>query len=199
MKKMAAEEKRELQRSRIRSYFLEAAKEIIAKEGHESVSVRRVADMAGYSYATIYNYFEDLNGMLWEVKNIMIQDIFVNLMKKMPHKDYDMAEMKKGFRVYISFFIENPNIFRFFFFHPLEKPETANENTETGPDFAGMWQESFRGLIAEGRLREEDVEAAASTIIYSLHGLIMLYFVDKTEMNEEKVYLELDKILDFIL
>lgn len=59
--------------------------------------------------------------------------------------------------------------------------------------------ESFRGLIAEGRLREGDIEAVAKTIIYSLHGLIMLYFVDKTEMNEEKVYQELDKILDFIL
>jgi len=199
MKTMAAGEKRELQRNRIRSYFLEAAREIIIKEGHESVSVRRVADMAGYSYATIYNYFEDLNGLLWEVKNIMIRDIFENLMGKMKHETYDMAELKDGFKIYISYFIKNPNIFRFFFFHPLGKPETAGDNIEEGPDFAGMWQETFRGLINEGRLSEEDVEAAAKAIIYSIHGLIMLYFVDKEDMGEEKVYQELEKLLDFIL
>ena len=56
-KERSTDEKKELKRQRIRTYFLEAAKEIIINEGYESVSVRKVADIAGYSYAIYINQY----------------------------------------------------------------------------------------------------------------------------------------------
>ena len=52
-------EKKEIQEQRMRGYFIQATKEIIKGEGIKSVSVRNIADRAGYSYATLYNYFKD--------------------------------------------------------------------------------------------------------------------------------------------
>ncbi len=43
------------------SYFINAAADIIEKEGIDKVTIRKVADIAGYNSATIYNYFEDLS------------------------------------------------------------------------------------------------------------------------------------------
>ena len=83
MKEKTAEDKKIRKKQRIRTYFLEAAREIILNDGVESVTVRKVADMAGYSYATIYNYFSDLNQLHWEVKKLMINDIVEALYKKM--------------------------------------------------------------------------------------------------------------------
>ena len=52
-------DKKEIQRQRMMKYFIEAGKQIILEEGVKNVTVRKVADLAGYSYATLYNYFED--------------------------------------------------------------------------------------------------------------------------------------------
>ena len=50
----------------MRGYFIQAAKEILKGEGLESMSVRNIADQAGYSYATLYNYFKDVKDLILE-------------------------------------------------------------------------------------------------------------------------------------
>ena len=47
-------------------YFIEATQELILKEGLENLSIKKIAEKAGYNSATIYNYFENL-----EVLNCM--------------------------------------------------------------------------------------------------------------------------------
>lgn len=195
----AVDDKKSIKKQRIKTYFLEAAKEIIINEGHEKVSVRKVADIAGYSYATIYNYFADLNELLWEVKEAMIEDIFEALQKKMQRTTYDMDEVKAGFRIYTEYYFENPNVFKFFYFYPLSKPSGKILDGRDGPDYGSMWQDTFKGLIHEGKLRMEDIEAASKTIIYAMHGLIMLFLSNNGDLTEENVYEELDRMVDYIL
>ena len=52
---------RQIQEERIKTYFLDSAKNLLRAEGLKGVSVRNVAYRAGYSYATLYNYFKDIN------------------------------------------------------------------------------------------------------------------------------------------
>ena len=49
------------QADKIKNSFISATKELISTNGLEKVSARNIAKTAGYSYATIYNYFNDLN------------------------------------------------------------------------------------------------------------------------------------------
>ncbi|MCX7776172.1 MAG: TetR/AcrR family transcriptional regulator [Spirochaetaceae bacterium] len=56
--------RKEIQRERIRRYFLDAARNIILQEGIEAVTTKKIADQAAYSYASIYNYFENLNELV---------------------------------------------------------------------------------------------------------------------------------------
>ncbi len=44
--------------------FLNSAKGIIDEEGISGISARKVGERAGYSYATIYNYYKDLNELI---------------------------------------------------------------------------------------------------------------------------------------
>ncbi len=52
--------KNQIQNERMLRYFLDSTKNIIQSEGIEALSVRSIADKAGYSYATIYNYYKDV-------------------------------------------------------------------------------------------------------------------------------------------
>lgn len=194
-----AEDKKNLKRQRIKMYFLEATKEVIISEGYEKVSVRRVADIAGYSYATIYNYFADLNQLMREVKQVMIVELFETLQGKMQRKAYDMDEIKESFRLYVEYYFKNPNVFKFFYFYPFGRPSQAAEIEGEAPDYGSMWKETFKGLVLEGKIKEQDIEVVAKTLIYAIHGLIMLCFSNNGDLTEEKVYEELDRILEFVL
>lgn len=52
-------DKREIRQQRVKSYFIDATCEVIKKEGIKGLNIRKVADMAGYHYSTIYKYFKD--------------------------------------------------------------------------------------------------------------------------------------------
>jgi len=53
--------KKEIQRKRTTRFFIDAAVSIIEEEGFDSITIRKVADKAGYNSATLYNYFSNLD------------------------------------------------------------------------------------------------------------------------------------------
>jgi AcrR family transcriptional regulator len=58
-------EKREIQIIRMMSYFVDATAQIIEEEGIDNITIRKIADIAGYNSATIYNYFEELSHLIF--------------------------------------------------------------------------------------------------------------------------------------
>ena len=193
------DDKKDLKRQRIKKYFIGAAREIIIREGFESVSARKVADMAGFSYATIYNYFKDLNHMMREVKESMIVELYENLQNKMQWSTYDIEELKRSLRIYVEYYFENPNIFKFFYFYSFGSSDDNLEKQSEGIDYANIWSEAFKGLIREEQMQEKEIDVAAKTLIYIIHGLITLYFSNHGDLTEEKVYDELDRMVDYVL
>lgn len=74
-------DKKEIQKNRVMSYFINAADEIIKSEGIEAVTIRRVADMAGFNSATLYNYFENLDHLLFLASMKTVQEYPRNVLK----------------------------------------------------------------------------------------------------------------------
>ena len=111
-------EKKELQKQRMRGYFIESTKDIIRGEGVRAVSVRNISERAGYSYATLYNYFKDLR----EVYIYCIEDYLKEckefiLAQQHSDKPGEGRLMSKA-KAYMKFFVQYPNIFDVIF---LEK------------------------------------------------------------------------------
>ncbi len=187
--------KQNLKNQRVRAYFVQAAKKIILEEGVENVSVRKVADAAGYTFSTIYNYYGNLNELLQEVKADMIKDLVQHMAETRPSKVSDVEDIKKQNRLYVEYFIQNPNVFSFFYsyrLHPVQK-----EPAEV-PDFSSQYLETYRGFAERGIIRESEIPVLAKTFIYSLHGLLALYFSDNG-LTVQMLYEELDRVADFLL
>lgn len=198
-KEQISDDKKNNKRQRIKMYFLEAAKEIITNEGVENVSVRKVADIAGYSYATIYNYFEDINELLWTVRSLIIKDIAAYMHNRINEPLYNLEGIKKLFRIYISYYFENPNVFKFFYFHQLSKRGDAVEGKEGETNFEEIWKETLKGFVADGTLKEKDVEVISKIFIYTMHGMIAISLSDNDGLTEENVYKDLERIIDYLL
>ena len=58
------ESNKAIKRKRVMRYFIDAAAEIATAGGVHNITIRSVADKAGYNSATLYNYFEDLNELM---------------------------------------------------------------------------------------------------------------------------------------
>ena len=56
---------KEVQRKRMMGYFIRAAEEVIESDGLDKVTIRKVAQLAAYNSATLYNYFEDLDHLIF--------------------------------------------------------------------------------------------------------------------------------------
>lgn len=46
-------------------YFVDATSEIIEEEGIDKITIRKVADRAGYNSATLYNYFSEVSHLIF--------------------------------------------------------------------------------------------------------------------------------------
>jgi AcrR family transcriptional regulator len=192
-------DKSNIKKQRIKTYFVDATKEIIRNEGVEKVSVRRVAETAGYSYATIYNYFTHLDDLLQSVKGIMVFELIDLLQKKTENYPNDVEGLKKMLRTYMEYFYENPNVFRFFFFAYIRYQGNSPEGEAGGPDFNVMWRRTLTGLVNEGKLKEEHIENFAKTMIYSMHGMLTLSLSGNGNLSVEEAIKDLDNIIDYLL
>lgn len=191
-------------RAETQRVLLEAAKSIVLSDGHEAVTVRRVADLTGYSYPIMYHYFKDLNALLWTLRLEMIGDMVKDLKKATPpptgaHKAALISQIKEIFHLYAQYFFKHPTVFRFFYFHNFSKPEDDQEYAMLEASFTEGWFETFGGLVKLGVLSAEAVEIVAKTIIYSLEGMIMLSLSKNGSLTENDVYEELNQLISYLL
>lgn len=183
-------------KDRILKVFIDATKTQILTQGIENVSVRRVAEETGYSYATIYNYFKDLNALLWEVKKEMIQDLIEWMSQTIPYSKHDVSGVKRIFHSYVKYYFDNSNVFKFFYFHTVIPTSNSIENTF---DFNSMWIDTFSFLIETNQLDLVDLQTISKSLIYTLHGILTLHFSQNGLHTYESVCSEIDEILNYLV
>ena len=172
-------------RDRVSKLFIDIAKEMILKEGIQSVSVRKIADEAGYSYATIYNYFDDLSALLWAVKKDMIQDL-IEWMKDINISDLD--GIKNVFHRYIEYYITYPNVFKFFYFYTLD---VSIEEIENEFNFNQLWNSTFSVIMVEYQLTIKDIEVISKSIGQDQGAIGVEYVRSRLQADISKSELQL--------
>lgn len=183
-----------IKHKRVESYFIEAAKDIIKSNGPQAVSVRKIADLSGYSYGSIYNYYNDLDELLFHVKNSMIQDMIISMSntESVPRSIEDIQVINWTFAQY---FMENPHIYEFFYNYPIKTdgPTPTEENS-----FNENKLLAYQHFVETEIIKKEDLETVYLTILSSLYGLLNLYF-SSSGITEKYVHDGLNKIIEFTL
>lgn len=190
---------KQTKKERTQKDILSAAKSIILDKGHESLTVRSLAEVTGYSYTSLYYYFKDMNTLLWILRLEMIEDMISSLSSISMTKKDPVEELQESFLSYTDYFFEHPNIFRFFYFIPFVEPEGDASYQNLEKRFYGMWQNSFMRLVQDGTVQPDDIPIIAKTIIYSLQGMIMLSFSSNGSMNMDTIKDELTKLIHFLI
>ncbi len=104
-----------LKDERMKDYFIRAAEEIIRGEGIQAASARTIADRAGYSCATIYNHFEDLNDLYTQVALSIQGECRAFVENQSKAKENAEERIYERTRWYVTYFIQYPSLFHLFF------------------------------------------------------------------------------------
>jgi AcrR family transcriptional regulator len=191
--------KRAIQRERTRRYFIDAAKEIVKSQGLEQVSARNVADLAGYSYATIYNYFNDINDLLWHVTVDLLREMGQALNQIQLQGDDPVEWLKQGYRAYIRYYLEYPAVFRFLFHSQIGQP-TPEVMAILQSNLVGTPQEQvLQECVSRGLMVVEDIPVVASMLVNLVHGLLALHFAAVQQITREQLFVGMEMYVDFLL
>jgi len=183
-----------IKQQRVEVYFIDAAKFIIMKEGPTAVTVRKIADRSGYSYGSIYNYYDSLDELMFRVKNSMILDI-MSLMDEPESIPQSIEDIKSLNWKFAEFFMENPNIYEFFYNYPIK---TLGKTPVDDINFNDNRLLTYQSFVDKGIINKDDLEVVYLTILASLYGLLNLYF-SSNGVTKEYVRDGLNTIIEFTL
>lgn len=186
---------KDVQEQRVRGYFVQAANEILRGEGISNLSVRNVAEKAGYSYATLYNYFKNLNELL----SVCITDFLEEGKEFINNEVKDIPSGKKRLEVviksYVKFFIQYPGIFELFYITPLKNTHSTNAIISFLEE---MCSEDWKIIRENENHSQEDIDIKKENLKYSITGLLLLYnnrqYPDDYVKFQEAVNKQIDKI-----
>ena len=196
-------------------YFLEATKTIIETDGISAVSVRAVASMAGYNSSTVYNYFENLNHLVFFASLKYLKDYAEALPKY-------TAKSKNSFENYINvwkcfsyYSYLRPEIYNLIFFSSFSH-STVNSSIKTYyaifPEEIGEETKKFLPMLfednihirdynvlkdaaAEGFFKEEDLHEINEMNILIYQGMLSRLLSGK---NDYTVEVAVNKTLTYI-
>lgn len=184
---------KEIQSQRMKGYFIQATKEILKGEGLSNVSVRNIASQAGYSYATLYNYFKDAKDLVFEC----VKD-FQTECEQFVHDETQLAErgrskIKLMAQAYIKYFIQYPGIFELFFIektHDLAGRQPTVQLIATF--FDRLCETEWAYCIAKTDLSTGEASRMKASINYVVLGMLLLYLTRR----HPATYKEFNQIVD---
>lgn len=172
----------------MRGYFIQATKEMLKGEGLKSISVRSIADRAGYSFGTIYNYFKDINELVF----LCVQDFedeCEEYIKSETDNKKGLEKIKAIAKAYLGYFVQYPGIFELFYIERITETGKKPSTSELICTFIDkLCTEEWDKCIAQETITKEDAKLIQNGIKYLLPGLLLLYINRRhpTSYNEFK-------------
>lgn len=191
---------KKIQEERVKGYFIQATKDILKGEGLNGISVRNVADKAGYSYATLYNYFKDINDLIFICVNDFQEECkeFVNSQTK--GDTAGIEKLKATIIAYLKYFTEYPGIFDLFYL--AKGGDFCNKQTiieVINKSLDNVCADEWNFCLKHKVFKVENVEQLKAQLRYSVIGLLSLYLNRLSPKTYSEFINEANMLIDFQL
>jgi AcrR family transcriptional regulator len=197
---MAAHTTRQKNReARIRNMFIDAAKQHVAAGGLESLNVKTIAELAGYSPGTLYNYFNDFQDLLVQCGLSYLDDcarIVENVRKE---NISPIDRVIKPAMAYFAYFLDRPAIFRLLFLEDLGERVNSNlSSPETIPDIIRRARESVEECASAGIIAPEEIELVLGLVDNTIHGNLFFYMNKRLPLSPQELIIKTELELGYL-
>lgn len=165
-------------RDEIREMALAAAEGVVAEQGYEGLSARKVAGAIGYTVGTLYLVFNNLDDLILHINARTLDRLHQRMLaEQMNCRDPHSCLQQLG-QTYIDFARDNPHLWEMIFKHRLPPGH------QVPPWFQGKVVRMFAMVeakltpLAQHRSHQEIVQAAGA-LWGGVHGICMLALTGK--------------------
>ena len=189
-----------------RKAIIKIVRKLIRKGGMGEISLRKVAELAGYSTTVVYTLFGDKAALITQAMDEDLLELTRVIQQAVAQAEPGWPRLRAMGRAYVAFGIQHPDEYAFVFM--TRRPHAPNEAARVqhgdpaqDPYAAGRWlvsEAAQMGLISD---RPEDIELAVQILWEGIHGLTarLLVFGDDDQwvpsMPDE---LHLEAMLDVL-
>ncbi|MBV8462470.1 MAG: TetR/AcrR family transcriptional regulator [Acidimicrobiales bacterium] len=164
--------------------LLEAAADLLEREGPEALSVRRIAAAAGVAPMGVYNHFSSKSGI---IEALFVQG-FERLgaaMSTLRDVDDPLEAMSEGCRRYRALALAHPRVYELMFLAPVPgfAPSDAAMMVALAA-FEGLVS-AVRRAMAAGALAVDDPTTVAQMVWSAIHGWMALELADMSFVADQ--------------
>lgn len=174
----------------IRRKILDAARKIIAKEGLEGLSIRKITNAMDYSPAIIYHYFKDKNEIIETIMAEGFGKILSSIQAVESKSLSPDQEIVETFKAYIEATLEHPVEYKAFVLN--DDPELLKRMTvlQKGATDTRATLKALKGNIERGikigLYKNYDPELTAQIVWTSISGLLIRLIIEKDIPKEQR-------------
>jgi AcrR family transcriptional regulator len=183
-------------RERRREQILDAAARIFATTGYRNTDLQQVADVLGVGKGTIYRYFPSKEELFLAAVDRGMRRLYAAVHACTDVVADPLERVGCGIRAYLAFFRDHPQLAELLI---QERAEFRDREQQTYFAYRqagiGEWRELWRGLIAQGRVRDVPVERITDVLCDLVYGTMFTnYFAGRHKSLEDQVH----EILDIV-
>jgi AcrR family transcriptional regulator len=184
-----------------REEILTQAARLFAERGFSDTDTQLLAESIGVGKGTVYRYFPSKRELFLAAADRVMRMLREQVDAGVEGIEDPLERIMTGIRSFLRFFAENPE------FVVLLMQERAQFKDRKRPTFmehrlmnVERWRSIYRGLIAEQRVRDLDVEQITEVVGNLLYGTIFTnYFSGQTKSPEAQAQGIIDVVFGGIL
>src|SRR5262249_29604454 len=159
--------------ARRKEEILTQAALLFAQHGYSECDTQLLAETIGVGKGTVYRYFPSKRELFLAAADRVMRMMRERVDRSVAHIEKPLERIQKGIHTFLEFFAEHPE------FVELLMQERAQFKDRTKPTFmehravnVERWRALYRSLIAQGQVRNIDVERITDVVGNLLYGTI---------------------------
>jgi AcrR family transcriptional regulator len=160
-----------------REEILETATELFAEHGFSDAVTQALAERMGVGKGTIYRHFCSKRELFLEAADRVMRKMQERIDVRIDGVEDGLERISRAVSTFLAFFAEHPHYVELLiqeraYFKDRKRP-TYFEHRERIVD---RWQQVWRGLITQGRVRDVPVEQITQVISNLMYGIMVTNF-----------------------
>lgn len=194
---MSIQERKQREKEALRNKILQAASELVSAEGHENVSIRKIARAVEYSPRTIYLYFRDKEHLLQEVVEAGFERT-LSLRSKEPAQENltPVQLLRTRLAAHVHNALAHPNFYRAVVTLIFEKEYTPGPAQQAIID---QTRTDIARCLPPERRGAEEIDNAARLVFSTARGFALSLLKINESLTDRKRQQIIDHFLDFMI
>ncbi len=184
-----------------REEILEQAAVLFAQHGYSETDTQSLAESLGVGKGTVYRYFPSKRELFLAAADRVMRQLRCRVDLSIQGIVEPLEQIRVAIRTFLGFFAEHPEFVELLIqeraqFKDRKKP-TFIEHREAN---VRRWQDLYRSLMGEGRIRLMPAERISDVVSHLLYGTIFMnYFSGEPTSVDEQTHDIIDVIYNGIL